>query len=392
MGLNEFYSKLFGFCIFRAKGEKPERLLNLAAKKELGLWDIEYTESGIQAKIIAHRYRKLLPLARKCSVRLQTVSKHGLPFLITPYMHRPGIALGVFIFCGMIWFLSQFIWFIELPKDLSPQTAAMVETRLSEAGLRPGVLRSHISGSIIADELILHIPDISWAGISIIGSNVTVEAKEIKNEVHIIDRSSPRNLVASCDGVIESVLCTNGQAVVTKGDAVAKGELLISGVVEYDDSSVHFVYAEGEVTAKTNFFLTSRVEYEQKQYRRTGKVYTMRRVMFFGLELPLWIGKMPEGNFDREYERITPELSGIRLPFEMISERWFELEPVITDIGKDAALAKARAEVAAQLNKMELIEIISVQEDIAYSDFAATCTIYVTALQSIAQETEILFE
>lgn len=392
MGFDEAYAALFGSCTFEIKGKYPERFINLVAKKDFGIRDVEYTTDGLRAKIIASRYRRLLPIARKCSVRLKVTKKSGLPFLITPFMHRPGIPLGILIFFITLWFLSQFVWFIELPKDLSTETTELIEQQLDESGLKAGVLRSHLSGTVIADELILNVPYISWAGVSIIGSNVTVEAKEIKNELKPIDRSSPRNLVASCSGVIESVLCTSGQAVVGKGDAVMQGELLISGVVEYDDQSIHFVYAEGEVIARTNFYLTSRVEYEQKQYTRTGKIYTLHKVNLFGLELPFWLGKMPEGNYDRECESIILEISGKRLPFEYRTEKWYELAPVITDISREAALAKARADVATQLNSMELIELVEVQEDIAYSDFAATCTIYVTALQSIVQESEILFE
>lgn len=392
MSLNEIIAGLLGYCVFDINGEHPERFISLAAKSDLGLWDITHTQNGLRAKISAFRYRRLLPPARKTSVRLKTVSKHGLPFLITPYMHRPGVPLGVLIFIVTIWFLSQFVWFIELPKNLSAETAQLIEEQLYEAGLRPGALRSHLSGSVIADELTMRIPDISWAGVNIIGSNVTVDAKELKGELVPTDRSTPRNLIASCSGTVESVLCTSGQAVVAKGDSIAKGELLISGVVEYDDASVHFVYAEGEVTARTDFFLSSRVEYEQNQYARTGKMFTLRRVMLFGLELPLWLGDIPDGRFDREYETIIPEISGVRLPFELRTERWYELEPIVFEISREAAAQKARADVASQLNDMELIELLEVREELSYSEFAVTCTIYVTATRSIAIGSEILFD
>ena len=100
----DFLTQARGFCEFRADGVFPERFLNLCSGAGMGLWQIERTKTGIKAHIIASRYKKLRPLAKKCSLRLHVEKKHGLPFTLIPYRKRSGFVLGLFLFCGIIVF------------------------------------------------------------------------------------------------------------------------------------------------------------------------------------------------------------------------------------------------------------------------------------------------
>jgi len=356
--LSDISIYLRGSCSFSAEGEFPERFLNLCARSDMGLWDISRSESGISARVIASRYRKLLPLARRCSIRLRITGRHGLPFRLLPYRRRPGMPLGFLLFCGMIWFLSLFIWSVRLP-ELSPEVSPKVAEALDDMGVSVGSLRSGVDGNRMSIELQLKVPELTWAGISTFGSSVTVEAKEYEPVVLPSEKGQPCNLVASQDGIILDIELLRGDAQVECGQAVVIGDLLVSGVVEHLDGSVQITDASAAVWARTTRELSCTMPFRQTVTQRTGRLITRHRVRLFGLELPLAARMEANGLYEREYSERHLSVGSMELPFEVRTERCYELEelPVVYTAEQAAELAMKELERrAAALGCAEIIE------------------------------------
>lgn len=384
-------SFLYGYCEFCAVGNFPERFLNLAARTDLGIWDIRRIDGGISAKIIAKRYKKLIPLARKCGVRLRIIRKKGLPFQLIPYRKRAGMPLGFVLFCGIIFLLSQFYWIVELPQ-VSPSLQGKLESAIYDAGIRPGVLRSQVDGSMIADELVYELDELSWAGVITSGCYISVDARETGKAAQEVASSEPCNVIASHDGTIISINALEGQSVVSVGQSVAKGDLLISGVMEYSTGDVSMVHANGKVLAETFYQFTSEVSYELHRTERTGRVVTIRRLMLLGMEIPLYFSSNPDGQFEREYEEWQLSVAGTDFPLATRTERWYELRTVNRTIDADEAEAIAREDMSRQLKALDGLEIIFQSESLEHTDTGITLTVSVTAMEDISSQELILFE
>ena len=382
---------LNGCCEFRATGYFPERFLNLAARADVGLWDIHRVEDGLSAKITARRYKQLIPLARKCGLKLRVVKKYGLPFRLMPYRKRAGMPLGFLLFCGMIWLLSQFYWIVELPQ-VSPDLQDRLEEAIYDAGIRPGVLRSQVDGSMIAGELQLELKELAWAGITTSGSYITVDVREINKVEQEVASDQPCNVVAARDGVIISVKTAEGQSVVTAGQAVAKGDLLISGVMEFSTGDISMVHAQGEVFATTFYQFSSEVSYDLHRTERTGKVITIRRLMLLGIEIPLYFGSNPDGQFEREYDEWQLSIAGTDFPLTTRTERWYELRTINRIIDQQEAEAIAWEDINEQMKILDGMEIISSTESLLQTDTGVRLDISVTVKEDIAAQELILFE
>ncbi len=379
---------LRGSCRFRASGDFPERFLNLCARADLGLWDIAREENSISACIIAGRYRKLLPFARRCGVKLKVCDRFGLPFRLTPYRRRPGMPLGFLLFCGTIWFLSLFIWSVKLPV-LSPDTGEKVSAALEDMGVSVGSLRSEVDGNRMSIELQLRVPELTWAGISTYGSSVTVEAKEYEPAAGPVQPGDPCNLIASSDGIILGVEPLRGSVEIQPGCAVVKGDLLVSGVVEHLDGTVQITDASAKVWASTHHELTCTMPFRQLVSKRTGRVITRHRVRVFGMELPLLMSMKTEGLFDREYSNFQLTVGSMELPFEVQTEKCFELkeEPVIYSPAEAEALAVE--ELERRILKLNFDDILERKVSVSQNDSGVTVIMTLTAREDIADAVPI---
>lgn len=385
----DIFTQLRGFCTFRADGVFPERFLNLCSSHGLGLWHIERTASGIRAHIIASRYKKLRPIARKCSLRLHVEKKRGLPFTLMPYRKRSGFVLGIFLFCGIIWLMSQFIWFIQIP-EVSPELRPLLEEALVDSGVRPGSLASRIDGDLVATKLELELPDIMWITVNTYGSSISVDLREIETKKPVIDNEEPCNVVASKPGVIISAEAMGGETAVEAGQTVAAGDLLISGTVEYQNGSVSMLHAWGSVWARTDYELSSTVPFMYTSTQRSGKVMTNRRLFALGFEIPLGYSRQ-EGNWELEVSKQTLNVLGVDLPFSIITENRYETVNLMRMISEDEAIAIARQDISEQLKALSGIEILSSFESVKVDENGVTVTAKITAKEDIGRQELILF-
>ena len=78
-----------------------------------------------------------------------------------------------------------------------------------------------------------------------------IEVRERIPAPQVENDTTPRNILASQDGTILSLKVYEGEAAVKKGEAVLKGDLLISSVVTNKDLSVSFKHARGVAIAQT---------------------------------------------------------------------------------------------------------------------------------------------
>ncbi len=379
---------LRGSCRFRATGDFPERFLNLCARSDMGLWDITRDEGGITARVIAGRYRRLLPCARRCGVRLRVMRRYGLPFRLTPYRKRPGMPLGFLMFCGTLYFLSLFIWSVKLPA-LSDDTGAKVAAALDDMGVSVGSLRSEVDGNRMSIELQLRVPELTWAGISTYGSSVTVEAKEYEPVAAAPVAGEPCNLVASRDGVILDIDYLRGEVEVQPGQPVVKGDLLVSGVVEHLDGSLQITEASCAVWARTTREMSCSMPFRQTVTRRTGRAITRHRVRLFGLELPLLAAIDTDGLYEREYSEKRLTAGRMDLPFEVRTERCYELEEIPVVYTAEQAEELALKELEQRVAALDCTGIIDRKYQVSESEHGVTVSMTLTVREDIAVPAKI---
>ena len=114
MFIIRFLRWLLGWVEFEAEGGFPERLLNLAARCGIPLWDTGRRGVVLTARCFARKYKKLRPIARKAGVRLHVVRRHGVPFFLHRYRARAGLVAGLATYVVLLQILSQQIWVMQV--------------------------------------------------------------------------------------------------------------------------------------------------------------------------------------------------------------------------------------------------------------------------------------
>ena len=218
-------------------------------------------------------YQKIQSLTERRGERLIILSKMGIAWLLFRAMRRP---VAIFSFCLLLLFamiLPTRVLIVKVEgNERIPDNMIMDAAKM--AGIEFGASRRHIRSEEIKNKLLDRMPELQWAGVNTYGCTAMISVRERAVEDAGQKPYTASNFVASCDGVITSSTVTSGTALCSEGQAVKKGQVLISG---YSDCG-NFVMterAQGEIFANTRHLLTavslcetgSRIEFLEKQVR-----------------------------------------------------------------------------------------------------------------------------
>lgn len=277
---------LGGYIVFQASGGFPERFLNLCKLRGVDLRSLQVTGDTIKAITDIHSYKKLDDIAQRSGMTLEIIKERGLPFFVKRHRWRCGVAIGIAMVAVFIFFMSGFVWEIEVLGD-DEKMVAEVENDLKRVGVFVGARKSSIDILEAQEEMLLIHEDINWISINIFGSKAQVEFTPVKEKLPITDKSEPMNVVATKKGKITLVECYSGVKAVEEGDYVLSGDLLISGVVADADGVEKLTHGSGRVYAYTeNEYIFSSVEAE-KLYL-TEQVESSYGINLFGLSIHPW--------------------------------------------------------------------------------------------------------
>ena len=290
-----------GYYKIEADKNKSVMIINLMMRYNIEYWDLKYTAEGdLTFKILLSEYKKLLNILDKTDCMVYIVYEKGLPYYIRRYKRRIGIPAGVLIFTALLWISTLFIWDIDVKGNYTVDDDVIIE-RLTELGCGIGSYIPSIDFERLCNTYILLYDDVSWISVNLIGTVANVETRpRIPSEEKPDDE--PRNLIAKCDGYIESYQVISGKSEIDVATVVRKGDLLISGVAEFLDGTAKLVKAEGCVKAVTNknFEVSIPLNYTRKTY--TGVSDTKKSVKFFGGNINFYIN---DETFIENYDKIV---------------------------------------------------------------------------------------
>lgn len=245
-----------GYVTFKIIGRFPERFINLAIKRGIGIFDAEPKKDFITASMLVSDYKVIRPIARRCSVKLRIQSRRGLPFVTHKYRFRWGIAAGAAVCLIVSLLLQNFVWSVEI-NGINTLSETKFIAALREAGFYEGRFKGAIDLHKIERELLLEFKEIGWMSINLMGSHAEIEVKEKALVPEKAYSAEYCNIISSADGIILSENIKRGTSEVMVGSAVSKGQLLVSGTYENTLGELKFVDADAVVIASTEYTFTA---------------------------------------------------------------------------------------------------------------------------------------
>lgn len=227
MIIKKLWAYFYGYLIIVVKGVHPERFVNMAIARGIQLWDLSWDSTDtLTVKIYAQSFWTLRHVARQSRCRVRIYRKNGLPFLIHRFRRRRMLFIGAIIFCLALYFLSSLIWTVDVSGTRKLSTARVKELAAAE-GLKPGNFCFRVSRDQVESYLLRQLPEVSYVEVDV----------HPRAKVRVVEKKEPApsqgpcHIVAKKEGVIDSILVMNGQAMVKDGDLVKKGQVLISGAI-----------------------------------------------------------------------------------------------------------------------------------------------------------------
>ncbi len=329
-----------GYVEFKVSGGNPDKFLNISVKEGHSLWDVRKINGDLLAKSTAEDYKKLHINARKSNARISVMKKRGIPFVTHKYKSRMGIIVGAVLFLTVLSVLPLYLWKIDVVgcETVNPEEVKKV---MCDLGVSPGTFKPGINVPILKQQIMQRMDSIAWISINLKGSEAIVEIKEKQFSPEREVQGEPSNIVALYDGKIERTETYRGTAVVSYGDVVTKGQILISGIVEDLSGGAQFVDAKGKVYAETHRIISQKVSMNRVTARSVGDEIKKYRVKIFGLEIPICFGNIPGENCTCETSEKNFYIFDYKMPVSIYKDSIHMQEICEEHLSEDSAAKEA---------------------------------------------------
>lgn len=273
-----------GYVKFEVKGRFPERFMNLCLRQGVFLFETGPHNNKFMGSMLLSDYKNIRNFAKKAGVTLKVRERFGLPFLIKRYKGRSGLAVGFAVFILLSLIMQNFVWTVDI-NGINSLSEAHIRCVLKECGLYPGAFKGKLNYHAIERKIMREVEEIGWMSINVTGTKVETEIEEKAPVPFIIPAHEPCNLKAETDGIIISMNIKNGSTKLTKGSAVAKGQLIVSGVMQNALQESTFVHADADVIAATEHSMTRTVN-KKGIYNKPVGVKERKSLDFLWIDVP----------------------------------------------------------------------------------------------------------
>ena len=375
-----------GYVKIKCDYDNITPLLNICMYCRIPYSNFFAEKDGVSLVFRLSEFKKLQKEAASRGVNYKVESRGGLPVILSRYKYRFGIFAGVLVSIALIIEANSFVWDIEVTGNESITTREIKEM-LEAEGFSVGTYIPRANTDRIENKVLMNTDRISWMSINIIGTVAEVQIRELDSPKEEQTSQSPANLVAKTSGIVEEVRVFKGNVVVSSGQYVKEGELLVSGLYDSMIEGIRYTRADGKVYARTyrEIFVEIPFEYDEKCY--TGVEYYDKFLNFFDYSINISKNSRKE---DSLYDKINIVEDyclpgGKETPFgvttvKYLEYKWtksrrtdaeaeelayFELSKVLSDAAEDSILLKKTVTPIVTENSFGLLCSVVMIEDIA---------------------------
>lgn len=274
MNLFRFF---LGYVTITFTGAELPRLIRLCTSHGIFVWNIRSLAwNQMSVNVYAADVWKLHDLLHKTNSHIADLRKTGVPFLCHRYRHKAVYFLGIAMMFLLLSLLSEFVWTIHVSGN-SYLSDEVISDYLSQQNAGIGSAKKQIDTDQLEKDFLKQFPEIIWISIYLKGTSINISMKEQMQNEMPAERAQTlcTDLVAPCDGVVESIFVRHGTAAVQVGDEVKKDTPLIYGWVPITDDSGQNIlqYTEGQADGDVVICGTYPLEIKEAvQYEK--KIYT----------------------------------------------------------------------------------------------------------------------
>ena len=310
----------------------------------------------------------ILTIVERRDEKYKIIGKKGIFWPLRALLHRPVLLAGVLLILSLTVFIPTRIFFFKVEGNTQIPTRQILDFA-SQCGINFGAERKVVRSEKVKNALLRAIPELEWVGINTSGCVVTISVRERQSVNTATESTGVSSIVAVRDGVVQEITVTSGSPTCKVGQAVKRGQVLISG---YTDCglTIRAERAKGEIYAETNRTLQLVLPQNHEQ-RDTIAVQTQKYSVIIGKKRINFY--QDSGNLDTRCVKMYVEKyvtlpGGFQLPVAIVTEICISYE-LITPINSEQEIETLQSMAERYLqSSMVAGRILSKEESISQDE------------------------
>ena len=305
-----------------------EKILNLCNENAIAYRPPRLFEEKASIEISRFNVKALKNIAEKHKIELTEIQGRGVLSIAYRCRKRVGLFVGAVIALIIFFYSSGLVWDIRI-DGASRVSEKELKKVFAECGLSVGTRLQDIDCDVLENKILILSDEISWVSVNLHENVASVEIRELDFAPPSENEALYSNVVASREGVVVGFGEINGRTAVKIGDAVCKGQLLISGIEGGDGKPLRLLNASGEVFAEVEE--TLEIKIEQKYIKKVAKnqIKSEKSLIFFKNEIKFFSNsRNSEASCDKIEVIENFYLSDKRLPLALKTVKIIEYDEI----------------------------------------------------------------
>lgn len=389
--MRKLYDLARGVAELEASGAQPERILNYCAENGIEFWNASpCRDFSITFCVHASYADSLLARSGKNGLDVKLISETGGRKLKLGAKRR-AVFLLAFVLCVSLAAVSSlFLWRIEISGNDKLSDAEILR-KLAECGVDYGAYWPALSSDEIRSRIVSEMPEIAWLSLNVRSSKAEIIVHERIDKPDIVNEKSPCDIIASKSGVIRKMSVLEGESAAIVGNAVAKGDVLVRGLMSSETGDERYVHSMAQVIADTWYEISAQTPLlEERKTEKSGRntafslVIGKKRINFFS------DSRNKCDSCDKINKLKYISLGDVfTLPVGYAVERTTQYETSLLPIDEDKTVGRMKESLKNELQRrIGDGQIVSEEYSVSKTDKVMTVTLRAQCTENIAKEAD----
>lgn len=332
----DFWQSVNGMETLKITSADPTGILTVIHNAGLVLHQVSMEdELTLILTVRRQDVKHLRQLVKKRGGELQRTGYRGLYWTVRSVLRRPVLIAGILFLLILCTYLPTRVFFFRVEGNVSVPTRLILE-QAAACGLEFGASRRAVRSEKVKNALLESLPQLEWTGVNTAGCVATISVRERQISFSQGDAGGVSSIVATRDGIIQEVTVTGGSAQCKVGQAVKKGQILVSG---YTDCgiSIRAERARGEVYALTERKMNACTPVDWV-YRGETQTVTKKYSIIIGkkrINFYKGSGILDTGCVKMYEKKFLTLPGGLQLPLAIVTEVWISAPSVSLSVSVD---------------------------------------------------------
>lgn len=389
--MRKLYDLARGVTKIEVSGAQPERILNYCAENGIEFWNASpCRDFSITFCVHASYADSLLARSGKNGLDVKLISETGGRKLKLGAKRR-AVFLLAFVLCVSLAAVSSlFLWRIEISGNDKLSDAEILR-KLAECGVDYGAYWPALSSDEIRSRIVSEMPEIAWLSLNVRSSKAEIIVHERIDKPDIVNEKSPCDIIASKSGVIRKMSVLEGESAAIVGNAVAKGDVLVRGLMSSETGDERYVHSMAQVIADTWYEISAQTPLlEARKTEKSGRntafslVIGKKRINFFS------DSRNKCDSCDKINKLKYISLGDVfTLPVGYAVERTTQYETSLLPIDEDKTVGRMKESLKNELQRrIGDGQIVSEEYSVSKTDKVMTVTLRAQCTENIAKEAD----